>query len=269
MWFIVALAYTTFSILVQGMFHDEENSLWRPGLYLRYSYTSIIILLFFTSILYKAKEAESFYTRASHILGVFHIITTILGFSFIHKVIYNQWTGRSDMPEFGTLGWGMVAILAGHALPVVLNGEIFTIIRGTIAFLYYAPSYMNIFIIYSFCNFDDLSWGSRAEGTSTAVQAERARSFKNFKVKWVILFGLSNLVLAMALQHLNKDEVFRANFIFVTGWISVVTLLFKSVFAILYRAKYSLWDSNKIAAHAEGYRLRTNNYNRQPQVRIA
>lgn len=55
---------------------------------------------------------------------------------------------------------GIVSLVL-HILVVIFTGTAPDLIKGLISFIIYAPSYINTMFIYSFCNIDDVSWGTR------------------------------------------------------------------------------------------------------------
>lgn len=56
----------------------------------------------------------------------------------------------------------------GYCLPILLDGVYRRDVRKALRFAYsllsftfYSPTYIHMFGIYSFCNVDDLSWGTK------------------------------------------------------------------------------------------------------------
>jgi chitin synthase len=57
-----------------------------------------------------------------------------------------------------TIGFQFVPLLFNFNLRVIV--ETF---MGVVQYLYYQPSYVNLFVIYSFCRIDDLPWGTKGQ----------------------------------------------------------------------------------------------------------
>lgn len=63
-----------------------------------------------------------------------------------------------------------VTVLA-HAIPVLMNPckkltKIWELLVCTFSFLFYMPTYIHMFIIFSFCRIDDLSWGTKGSDSA-------------------------------------------------------------------------------------------------------
>ena len=72
-----------------------------------------------------------------------------------------------ENPELINVAWtGIVSILL-HVLVVIFTGTAPDLIKGLLSFIAYSPSYINTMLIYSFCNIDDVSWGTRASSETT------------------------------------------------------------------------------------------------------
>lgn len=77
------------------------------------------------------------------------------------------WMKVNDDKEYDSLDWGAFVILGVGLLvnlvPVILKvfrltKEFFT---GSIMMILLLPFYVNVILIYSYCNIHDVSWGSR------------------------------------------------------------------------------------------------------------
>ena len=55
---------------------------------------------------------------------------------------------------------GIVSLIL-HIMVVLFTGTSPDLIKGLLSFIIYAPSYINTMLIYSFCNIDDVTWGTR------------------------------------------------------------------------------------------------------------
>ena len=55
-----------------------------------------------------------------------------------------------------------------------MTNTIVDLSKGLLSFIVFAPSYINTMLIYSFCNIDDVSWGTRAGGGSKVDDEKEA-----------------------------------------------------------------------------------------------
>jgi chitin synthase len=117
----------------------------------------------------------------------------------------------------------------------ILHGELFTILSSGIHYLFMLPTYIHIFTIYSFCNIDDVSWGTKGIDKAVApkirdeddndndnvdedeeyqlgqviedsrfVKETRARNkseFKAYRSKVVFVYVLTNLIIGFVMMY--------------------------------------------------------------------
>ena len=57
-------------------------------------------------------------------------------------------------------------IFFSHALPCLFYPKKapVNLLWGLVSYIFYSPSFIITMILYSFCNFDDVSWGNREDG---------------------------------------------------------------------------------------------------------
>lgn len=90
----------------------------------------------------------------------------------------------------------------------IVHGQLFSILPTMIQYLYplllfvifrfMLPTFMNIFIIYSFCNVHDVTWGTRDSNliNNEAAQHNMEVSYKRFRSKLVIFWVAANFIYA-------------------------------------------------------------------------
>lgn len=64
----------------------------------------------------------------------------------------------------------LLLIVGAHTIVVVTAFNCRTyyeIVTSLFSYFFYAPSYVNLFMIYAFCRIDDLSWGTKGLDTDT------------------------------------------------------------------------------------------------------
>ena len=79
----------------------------------------------------------------------------------------------------------IISTLVLHTVPVLCNPAYMPELTiSTLHYVYYAPTYIHILIIYAFCRIDDLSWGTKGlEGGEDPKMAKIKK--KNTKFKYV------------------------------------------------------------------------------------
>ena len=114
----------------------------------------------------KANDYPSAYRKISYTLGVYNIFMVICVFVFLFM---NMASGGESLTSPSLLLVLVIVNILCYAVPVLINGSTCKIIKGLLAGLFFTPSYMNTFVIYAFCNFDDTSWGTKGLTSNTEL----------------------------------------------------------------------------------------------------
>jgi chitin synthase len=68
--------------------------------------------------------------------------------------------------------WMLIASLGLYVVPIVIYLSLFgrlgilcEVLLGSLSFLFYSPTYLNILNVYSLCRIDDISWGTKGLDT--------------------------------------------------------------------------------------------------------
>jgi chitin synthase len=64
-------------------------------------------------------------------------------------------------------------VIIGHALPIIWTfsfRKTIEMLTSVVSYLFYAPTYINILQVFSFCRIDDLSWGTKGLDTDETVK---------------------------------------------------------------------------------------------------
>jgi chitin synthase len=87
-------------------------------------------------------------------------------------------SGAGDLIDL--LRYFIISSMALYILPIALYGIFFLrlkylweIITGTLSFLFYSPSYLNLLNVYALCRIDDISWGTK--GLDASVGGKNAK----------------------------------------------------------------------------------------------
>lgn len=104
-------------------------------------------------------------------------------------------------------------------------------------YIYFLPTYVHTLIIYSFCNIDDLSWGTK-NLDAQSVAKTRLNDFKGYKVKFVAGYILINSIAIFLLLIFTESESFRSYFVLSLSYVFTAVQLIQSLCAILYEFKY-------------------------------
>ncbi|KAK8797265.1 hypothetical protein WA158_004473 [Blastocystis sp. Blastoise] len=115
----------------------------------------------------------------------------------------------------------------------IIHGELFTILPCIIQYMFMLPTFMNIFIIYSFCNVDDVSWGTR--DSSLIQNSQQIKDveikYKQFRSKIVLFWAALNWI------YVGYIMVFEDYDLYSSLLMMIITVLFsyRLVGSILYQ----------------------------------
>ena len=129
----------------------------------------------------------------------------------------------------------MGVVIFSQIIPLCINCRcnLFKIIMGFISYLFLTPTYVNMFIVYSFCNIHDVSWGNRDTIQSKEIQ-EKERAFKQFRsnvlIVWIIFNVLGSYVLNNLVRAGNANGALLAFSVFLA-----FTVFFRLLSAIMSR----------------------------------
>lgn len=130
-------------------------------------------------------------------------------------------------------------ILGGHALPVVWTFSFSKWLDMLVAlpsFIFYAPTYINILLIYAFCRIDDLSWGTK--GLDEDVERKKTLDWKKEKYWFICIFMIANILLAYGICQVLHISKVKGSVILGLTCLTAFLLAFRLVPAGLYLLKY-------------------------------
>ena len=107
--------------------------------------------------------------------------------------------------------------------------------KGVVFSIYLAPTYINIFTIYSISNIHDVTWGSRPSAQiqkSNEVENQMKIKYKNYRAKFLVVWMMVNIVVGYSQVYMSRNEQYTN--MFVIAIILMTILLMKITFACLY-----------------------------------
>lgn len=108
-------------------------------------------------------------------------------------------------------------------------------LRSTPSYIYFTATYTITILVYSFCNIDDLTWGTKG-----CISNEGRSKYYYEKIRFVTIYSFSNVCLAGFLVSLNKILGENNNYVLIgLGAYATGMLFFKFVFAAIYTIYYN------------------------------
>ena len=116
-------------------------------------YIVCLFLLLIVSITVNVNISGLYYKISIVILGLFLLLALAASLSYV-------------MGENTSILVKMFMFLSvgSYIIPIILNIcsiDIIPTVMGLISYLFLAPTYVNLFVIYAFANIHDVSWGNR------------------------------------------------------------------------------------------------------------
>ena len=118
------------------------------------------------------------------------------------------------------------------------------IVMGTLSFIFYAPTYLNILSVYALCRIDDFSWGTKGlmSDSEDKKNNEVKKAWKTIKIIYVAKFVFWNAVMGAIFITLSNGYVTRFFFTYVFLALMGLFLIIKIIIAVVYLAKESCGD---------------------------
>lgn len=171
--------------------------------------------------------------------GLLMFFFVILAYYYFLGNLQDAITNDSSSDEDPTVAIiilvSMGVVIFSQIIPLCINCRcnLFKIIMGFISYLFLTPTYVNMFIVYSFCNIHDVSWGNRDTIQSKEIQ-EKERAFKQFRsnvlIVWIIFNVLGSYVLNNLVRAGNANGALLAFSVFLA-----FTVFFRLLSAIMSR----------------------------------
>ena len=124
-------------------------------------YLTLIVGVILTSLSVNISKMKCLIHFTSIILGLLILLFIVLAYFYlISKIIRDE----NSISKFAIIG-AMGVVLTSQIVPVIINCSKncnpCKLFAGFLCYIFMTPTYTNIFIIYSFCNLHDVSWGNR------------------------------------------------------------------------------------------------------------
>jgi len=147
------------------------------------------------------------------------------------------------------IGVMMVATFAIYIIQVLFSLNlriIWEVLVSTPSYMFYAPTYLHILVIYAFCKIDDFYWGTKGNDTSITVRAFLQEQNKIKKYKHVSKFLFWNCIVGIAFTILIVNNSTSSGIsgrtlymLIFSGFLLLITI-FKFILSIGYLIKFYL-----------------------------
>jgi len=224
-WFMIgSLFVCVYFTLKLGVFRENEAFIsGMLGLYV----LSIILQLIF-ALGHKPDHLEWIYQGIAFAYAVMMILLlyTALDYALVNQT--DPWFRLAFLITFG-----------GYFIAGAMHGE-WSVFTYYLAYFFMLPTFLTIFTIYSFCNIDDLSWGTK-NSDQTNEERKARDNFQVFRTKMLMSWLLSNLALVMVLTLFDLNRPYIVSLAIVGAAFTGVRL----IGSFLYLASQSLSNCSR------------------------
>ncbi|KAI8909524.1 chitin synthase-domain-containing protein [Gorgonomyces haynaldii] len=211
-WFSIANFYLAFFFLFKGL-ADADTIVRKPGEFspdpfapygqaifdvTREIYICGIVLIVISAMGNRPQGSKWLYYSVSVLFGVLMALMVFLGGWSIYlasKSYVERETKQSFFeyfratPTFRDLVVATASTYGVYLVSSIIHLDPWHVFNSMIQYLFMLPTYTNLFMIYSFCNLHDVSWGTKGDNTMT-VDAKPANAQKNDKGETVFAVEL-------------------------------------------------------------------------------
>ena len=235
--------------------------------------------IFFLSLQVKNndKKFQSIYYGVSTFLGLYGCLVMalmVVNLIDLARTNFGQNLSDKDFYNLGlppgspiplTIGIMMVGTFAIYTIHVLFSFSpriIWEVLISTPSYLFYAPTYLHILVIYAFCKIDDFSWGTKGLEKTSTSKAFLQEQNKIKKYKHVSRFLVWNVLVAIAFTILIVNNKVSTGgglsgrtiyMLIFSGFLLLVTL-FKFIMSLGYLIKF--YFCNCCARYTEDVRTK-------------
>jgi chitin synthase len=147
-------------------------------------YGFVVLVNFTTALGNKPQSNPRLYFMSAWVMGLLTFGAIIIG-------IIELALGDLTLVLIFYAGFSLLCFL----FTALVHGQFFWIVRGILQFIAMLPCYINIYLIYAFCNVHDVTWGLRNDKTNHHVvnTVDKAEEFRAFRTRFLTLWLLLNL----------------------------------------------------------------------------
>ncbi|KAF9966690.1 Chitin synthase, class 2 [Mortierella alpina] len=176
-WFSLANFYLTFYFLTVAA-NNNSNKDFQPfgewgGLtfgILRQVYLAVIITVFICSLGNRPQGSRIIYILAICLFSLIMGVMLYLAAVTVYTVITPHWGKYREMIDLlkvqGPFRDTVISLISTYGLYIIaslMHFEPWHMLTSFIPYLFFLPAYVNILMVYAFCNTHDVSWGTKGD----------------------------------------------------------------------------------------------------------
>ncbi|KAF9354055.1 Chitin synthase, class 2 [Mortierella sp. AD094] len=218
-WFSLANFYLTFYFLTKAAANNVDPKFSPFGHWgnitfevMREVYLAAIIIVFICSLGNRPQGSRVIFIMVILLFAVIMGFMLYLAGSTVYAVVSPHWGHPQEMIDLlkvqGPFRDTVISLLSTYGLYIIsslMHFEPWHMITSFIAYLFLLPAYINILMVYAFCNTHDVSWGTK--GDNKAPELGGAHKVTKDGQEVIKLEKPSNREDIDAIYQLNMQEL--------------------------------------------------------------
>ncbi|KAF9996026.1 Chitin synthase, class 2, partial [Modicella reniformis] len=176
-WFSLGNFYLTFYFLTKAAANNNNPNFspfgdWGMTTFegMRKAYIGAIIIVFICSLANRPQGSRMIYLLAIVLFAIIMGFMLYLAGATVYAVISPVWGNYSHMSELLTIQGPfrdtVISLLSTYGLYMIsslMHFEPWHMFTSFLSYLFLLPAYINILMVYAFCNTHDVSWGTKGD----------------------------------------------------------------------------------------------------------
>ncbi|KNC96957.1 uncharacterized protein SPPG_09498 [Spizellomyces punctatus DAOM BR117] len=181
-WFGIGNFYLTFHFLFQGTRDSTTDPFGGAGMtifvVLRYFYFAAIGILFIISFGNRPQGSKNLYYAILVLMAIIMGFLLFMGGHTVYQGIPKtaaQWAAIGDLlvnqPAFRDIIISLGSTYGLYVLSSLIHLDPWHVITSMAQYMLLLPVYINVFMVYAFCNLHDISWGTKGDNVAQMATA--------------------------------------------------------------------------------------------------
>ncbi|KAF9180302.1 Chitin synthase, class 2 [Haplosporangium sp. Z 767] len=182
-WFSLANFYLTFYFLTVAAANNSNEDFqpfgdWGTATFsiLRQVYLAVIITVFICSLGNRPQGSRIIFILAILLFSVIMAVMLYLAAATVYTVVSPYWGQYEKMIEMlqiqGPFRDTVISLISTYGLYIIssfMHFEPWHMFTSFIPYLFFLPAYVNILMVYAFCNTHDVSWGTKGDNKASEL----------------------------------------------------------------------------------------------------
>ncbi|CAI2181958.1 6510_t:CDS:2 [Funneliformis geosporum] len=162
-WFAIGNFYMAFYFLTTSLMPPQGTEL------IKAIYGIVLLTIFISSMGNRPQGSKWLYMACIILFGVIMIVILYCGaytvFLALKDTNIDQFPAKFQIAEFRNIMLSISATYGLYTFASLIHGEPWHMITSLFQSILLIPFYINILMVYSFCNIHDVSWGTKGDNT--------------------------------------------------------------------------------------------------------